>query len=112
MAQFRLAKTQQIRSLEEDRAIRIHSFAIEQSEDRHRQRAFAGTALADQPNYFAVLDFELHVPQDRGFTGLLHGYMRGKENVELRFLSQDVIADEKSSRYSTLTSPRGVPHSN
>lgn len=60
-----------------------HSLAIQQSENRHRQRAFAGTALPDQAENFASADFEFYIPQHFRLVAIAHGELGGEEDFVL-----------------------------
>lgn len=68
-----------------------HSLAIEQSENRQRQRAFAGSALPDQAENFAAADFECHISQDFRLLAIAHGELGGKQDFVLVLISQSPI---------------------
>src|SRR5882724_1080148 len=52
---------------------------MKETKDRERQRAFPGTALPNEAEDFAGLDFERDVTQHSGLVAVIHGEAKRKK---------------------------------
>src|ERR1700674_939470 len=80
-AQFALREQQQVGTLKPDRAFRFYVLLIEQPQNRHGQSALAGTALPNESEDLALLNFDFQLTQDGLLFPISYGDASGKQSL-------------------------------